>query len=60
MNLLSFNLYQLIDRHKYNYLIYNKQVGGGQFKNHPRLVYHTLYSRPLKTSLSTSIQQFNF
>ncbi len=29
MNLLSFNLYQLIDRHKYNYLIYNKQVGGG-------------------------------
>lgn len=28
MNLLSFNLYQLIDRHKYNYLIYNKQVGG--------------------------------
>ncbi len=42
MNLLSFNLYQLIDRHKYNYLIYNKQVGGDNLKITPDL-FITLY-----------------
>lgn len=36
MNLLSFNLYQL----KYNYLIYNKQVGGGNLKITPDCLSH--------------------
>ena len=40
MNLLSFNLYQLIDRHKYNYLIYNKQVRGGNLKITPDCLSH--------------------
>ncbi len=56
MNLLSFNLYQLIDRHKYNYLIYNKQVGGGQFKNHPRLFITLYIVCPTQTTFQPDIR----
>lgn len=52
MNLLSFNLYQL----KYNYLIYNKQVGGGQFKNHPRLFITLYIVCPTQTTFQPDIR----